>query len=166
MNFKQTVTKEDYLAFYKYHVTKNFLSPTKIFFVVLFIGTLLSGPFFGQPEMAYFGGAFLIIVILLYFRVTRSGGKIYDADTDAFNYTYKLDDVTISFSTKDGKSSKMWTEFVRYHETEEYLYIFTKSNKGLMFNRRDISVEIYDFMKKKLDENIKTLPIPKFNRKK
>ena len=164
--FKQKVNKEDYLEFYKYYVTRNFLSPAKIGFVVMFFAVLFSGPFFGRPEMAYGGAALLILVVILYFRITGSGGKIYDGDPKAFEYTYALDEVTISFSTKDGKSSKMWSEFVKYEEKDKYLYAFTKNNKGLMFVKSDIEDEVYSFIVKKLQENTKMIKVPGFLKKK
>lgn len=153
--FKQKVSKEDYLAFYKYHVTKNFMSPAKIGFTIMFFLMLFSGFFFGKMEVGIGGVVLLILVILMYFRITRSGSKIYDQDPSAFEYDYSLDDVTVSFSTKDGRSSKMWTEFVKTYEDELYLYIFTKSNKGLMFVKKSIDTEIYNFIMSKVKENKK-----------
>lgn len=164
--FKQNVGKEDYLEFYKYHVAKNFYSPIKIVFVAIFFIILFSGPLFGKPELLYGGLVLLFFVIMLFFRVSRSGGKIYDGDPDSFNYKYTFDDVTVTFATKEGQSSKMWSEFVKKYETEKYIYIFTKSNKGLMFIKDSMEAEVLTFLLKKLEDNVKEITLPKLFKKK
>ena len=155
--FKQKVNKEDYLAFYKYHVTKNFMSPIKLVFIALFFVILFSGFFFGNQTIGFAGIVLFIFVGLLFLRISKSGSKIYDADPEAFSYDYVMDSVTISFSTKDGRSSKMWSEFTTFFENDLYLYIFTKTNKGLMFVKTALEPEVYNFIKGKLDENSKSV---------
>jgi hypothetical protein len=78
-------------------------------------------------------------------------------DPESFNYDYVINEVTCSFSTKDGKSSKMWSEFVTKYENEEYLYIFTKKNRGLMFVKKSLEPEILEFINGKVSEKKKGL---------
>ena len=154
-DFKQKVSKEDYLEFYKFHVRKNLYSPLKLVFAAVFLLTLYSGPLYGQWNMLYIGIGLTVLLGVLYLRVSTSGAKIYDQDPETFNYQYKFDNVTVSFSTKDGKSSKMWTEFVDIHETDNYVYIFMKSNKGLMFVKSQAPEGAIDFIKTKVKPKAK-----------
>jgi hypothetical protein len=155
--FKQVVSKEDYLAFYKYHLLKKFYDPIKLAMGVVFFLILLSGIFFDQMVMFYTGIGLLVFVIFVYLRISFAGGKIYDMDPESFNYDYVINEVTCSFSTKDGKSSKMWSEFVTKYENEEYLYIFTKKNRGLMFVKKSLEPEILEFINGKVSEKKKGL---------
>jgi len=152
-NFTQEVTKEEYLAFYRYHILKKFYSPVKIIAVVFFFLILFSGPFYGQWTMLYAGLALLAFIVFMIFKIKNTGGKIYDQDPESFQYEYVLTDVTCSFSTKDGKSTKMWSEFVFLFEDEQYVFIYTKQNRGLMFVKEKMEEEVVAFIKQKVESN-------------
>ena len=166
MNFKQKTSLEDYLAFYKYHVLKNFMSPSKLIMVGVFGVMLIVAIIFGQTELKIGAAAIIVLSTLSFLRIQTSGKKIYEKDPESFEYNYKFDDVTVSFSTKDGKSSKMWSEFVKAYEDDLYIYIFTKSNKGLMFVKAQMPEEVLTFVKKKIDETINTNAFKKLITKK
>jgi len=154
--FTQEVSKEDYMAFYKYHVTKNFMSPIKMLFVLIFLGVMLSGVFFGRASMTYAGIGFVIVLAVMYLRLTKSGEKVYDKNPDGFTYHFVIDEETVSFSTADGKSSKKWNEFAKFYEDEQHIFLFTKQNKGLMFVKNQIEDEVCVFLSKTIKENLKS----------
>lgn len=151
--FNQNVNREEYLAFYKYHVVKNFMSPTKLIFSAVFFGALLSGAFFGYPEMTYAGVALIVMTVYMMSRLSKSGGKIFDKNPEAFSYDYTLDDNNLSFKTDEGSNTKPWKEFVKYFEDDKYIFIFTKTNKGLMFCKGKLDPETIKFILGKCEEN-------------
>lgn len=159
--FKQKISKEEYLVFYKFNATKNLYTPTKILVGSVFLLTLYSGFFFNNSGLGFVGVALTVLFVAAYFRVMTSGGKIYEMDPETFHYTYDINDVTVSFSTKDGKSSKMWSEFKDRYEDDEFLFVFMKNNKGLMFVKSKMPAGLLSFIQQKVPKERKLNAIDK-----
>ena len=125
--FKQTVTLEDFLVFYKYFLIKTFVKPFNILMIAIFMLYLLSGPFFGKPEMLLYALGFVLFLGILYYWLSRNGKKLYDRDTESFTMDYTIEDASLSFSSADGKYTKMWSEFHSLQETKGNVFLYLKA---------------------------------------
>lgn len=163
--FRQELTEEDFLVFYKLYLTKNFMRPLNIVLISIFFIVLLLGPFFGNPQTAYYALALAVFIVAMYFYMSRQGKKLYNKDPESFHMDYFVDDNTITFSSKDGSSSKMWSEFEHLQEVQEFVFIYLKNKRGLIFKRDYIGEDAYNYVIERASRDMKKKNIIRYNRK-
>lgn len=150
--FRQEVSETDFVIFYNYHIRRTLLRPFNLVLSAMFVLILLAGPFFGSPETLYYGLGFIAIIVLLYFYMNRQGKKLYQRDPDSFNMDYVINENGLRFESKDGFSEKMWSEFESMVISEEYVYIYLKNKRGLLFKKEICGNEVIDFLTSKGQE--------------
>ena len=97
-----------------------------------------------------------VFIAGLYYYMRGQGKRLYNGDPESFNMDYYVDENTLTFSTKEGSSSKMWSEFENLHEVEEFVFIYLKNKRGLIFKREYIGSEAYDFIVERASRDMKS----------
>lgn len=162
--FRQELTEEDFLVFYKLYLTKTFMRPLNIFLISIFFIVLLSGPFFGSPQTAYYAIGLAVFIVGMYFYMSRQGKKLYNRDPESFHMDYHIDENTITFSSKDGSSSKMWSEFENLHEVEEFVFIYLKNKRGLIFKKEYVGTYAYNFLVERAARDMKSKNVVRYHK--
>ena len=164
-NFRQELTEEDFLVFYKLYLTKNFMRPLNIVLVSIFFIVLLAGPFFGSPQTAYYAIGLAVFIVGMYFYMSRQGKKMYNRDPESFHMDYYLDENNVTFTSKDGSSSKMWSEFENLHEVKDFVFIYLKNKRGLIFKRDYIGEEAYNYIIERASRDMKKRNVTRYKNK-
>lgn len=162
--FRQELTEDDFLIFYKLYLTKTFMRPLNIVLISIFFVVLLAGPFFGNFQTLYYAIGLAAFIVGLYFYMKGQGKRLFNSDPESFSMDYYVDENTITFSTKEGSSSKMWSEFESMHEVEEFAFIYLKNKRGLIFKRDYIGSEAYDFIVERATKDMKAKNIIRFKK--
>lgn len=156
--FKQNVTKEDYVAFVTNHIKKSFLKVSNILLFTISIGYLIVSPFILDEQdftFLYIGLAIVALLIGMVFFVRRNAGKTYDKNPNAFDMAYRADDEGLTYIVPEGEIQKNWNEFYSVNETEEYLYLYVNKNSGLLFVKSQINQDIVRFIIENATKNMK-----------
>lgn len=156
--FKQTVTREDYIAFVTNHIKKSFLKVSNILLFTISIGYLIVSPFILDEQdftFLYIGLAIVALLVGMVFFVRRNAGKTFDKNPNAFDMAYKADDAGLTYIVPEGEIQKNWNEFYSIHETEDYLYLYVNKNSGLLFVKSQINHDILQFVTANATKNMK-----------
>jgi hypothetical protein len=162
--FRQELTENDFLVFYKLYLTKTFMRPLNIVLISIFFVVLLSGPFFGNYQTLYYAIGLAVFIAGLYYYMRGQGKRLYNGDPESFNMDYYVDENTLTFSTKEGSSSKMWSEFENLHEVEEFVFIYLKNKRGLIFKRDYVGSEVYDFIVERASRGMKAKNVIRYKK--
>jgi low affinity Fe/Cu permease len=162
--FNQKLTEEDFLVFYRLYFKKTFMRPLNVVIVTIFFIVLLMGPFFGSPQTAYYAIGLAVFLVAMYFYMGNQGKKLYNRDPESFKMDYVVNEDTITFSSEHGSSSKMWSEFARLHEVEEFVFIYLKNNRGLIFKRAYVGNEAFNFIIDRASRDIKQKNIIRYKK--
>lgn len=160
--FKQDITEEDFLVFYQLYFRKTFMRPLNVFLIAIFFIVLIAGPFFGSPQTLYYAIGLAVFLVGTYFYMKRAGKKMYNRNPDGFKMNYFVDETGVSFATDEGSSSKMWSEFENLHEVEEFVFIYLKNKRGLIFKRDYIGEEAYNYIIEQASKNMKSKNIIRY----
>lgn len=162
--FKQDLTEEDFLVFYQLYFKKTFMRPLNIVLVSVFLVVLLLGPFFNNPQTLYYAVGLVVFLFGTYFYMGRQGKKMYNRDPESFRMEYVVNEDFVSFTSKEGSSSKMWSEFENLHEVEDFVFVYLKNKRGLIFKREYTGVEAYNFIIERASRDMKSKNIIRFKK--
>jgi hypothetical protein len=161
-SFKQEVSLKDFQVFYNMHLKRIFFRPMNIIIALVFFVFLLSGPLFGNPETLIYAIVFVLIVALLFWWMPKNGEKLYSKDPDSFTMDYTLSESNITFQSKDGKSTKLWSEFYSMVETKDFVFIYLKNKRGLIFKKETLGEEATAFLIQKAESVMAKQNIKKY----
>ena len=90
--------------------------------------------------------------------------KMYNRDPDGFKMNYIVNEDSVTFSTDEGSSSKMWSEFENLHEVDKFVFIYLKNRRGLIFKREYIGEEAFDFIIERASREMKQRNIIRYKK--
>jgi hypothetical protein len=156
-NFKQHLSKEDYVNFVTAHMKSSMLKPLNIVLFIISVGYLVVSPFIlgtGDFTFLYFGLGIIALLVIMYFYARRNAAKQYEKNSEQFDMTYKVNDEGLNYILPQGSIEKKWIEFFSAFETEEYLFIYLQKNSGMVILKRDVPTDAVEFIKRKLVDHV------------
>ncbi len=159
-NFKQEVSKEDYVSFVTNHMKQSFFKPLNVVLFTVSIGYLMISPFLmAADERNYtftlIGLGLILLLIALTIFGKKAAGRQYDKAMGSFDMEYEVTDEALVYIIEEGNISKKWYEFYSVSENENYLYVYVNKQRGMLIIKRALSQDALNFIKAKLRENLK-----------
>lgn len=155
--FKQHVTREDYIAFLMNHIKMNIVKPINVVFFVILLGYLIAAPFItgtGDFTFTYIGFGLVGVMGLTLLIARRNAGKRYDKNAEKFDMSYHVDETAFSYVIGEQKIEKKWIDFYSASEVDDYLYIFVSRDSGTVLVKRDIPDDAIRFIRKQIRAHV------------
>lgn len=134
--FKNKVSEEDFLAFYKHYLKKTMLKPLSVGIYSVFLLFLLIGPIITKDYSMYmYFGFFAMITLFVVTSIPRKARKLYEHNKESFQLTYTFKKEALKFESPQGKNEKLWSEFHTLYETKDHYFIYLKNKRGLVFTK-------------------------------
>jgi LPXTG-motif cell wall-anchored protein len=158
-NFKQELTREDYISFVTNHLRQGLLKPLNILFFTISIGYLLVSPLLPGNEGNYgftlIGLALLLVLGAMIYFARRSASKRYESVKDEFKVEFTMDENTLRYELEDQRFiEKQWMEFYSAYERGDYIYLYVSKNSGIVIVTRDLQPEIVRFIRASLTKHL------------
>ena len=153
--FKQTWTKEDYVAFATNHLLINFFKVQNFILYFVSIGYLLITPLLTGKFTFFFIGLGLLAMMgfyILYAR--RAAGKGYEKNKDLLSISFVLNEEGLTYVTTEGEMTEPWAQFYSVKETKDYFFMYFTAQKGFLLAKRDLTEPMKNFIVKMFDEHM------------
>lgn len=151
-----TISKEDFNEFYKNFIFRTILKTSNLIVYSAFLLFLLVTPIVtGDLGYLIYFGVFLVIISLLFLYMKRQGNRLYENNPEAFNMTYTLTEKELTFKTKEGSSSKFYSEFFSIVEVEGYYFLYLKNKRGLIFVKSQMEEDAITYLIEQTTRNMK-----------
>lgn len=145
--FKNKVSEEDFLAFYKHYLKKTMFKPLSIGIYGVFLLFMLIGPIITRDYTMYMYLAFFVLITFFVFTsIPRKARKLYESNKDSFQLTYTMKEDVLQFEASQGKNEKLWSEFHTLYETQDHYFIYLKNKRGLIFTKSSMNEENMTFL--------------------
>lgn len=158
--FKQEVNQDDYVSFVTNHMKQSFLKPVNIVLFTVSIGYLMVSPFLMAADernytFTFIGLGLVLLLVALAAFSKKAAERQYLKSGGNFDMEYEITDEALVYIVSEGKIAKNWSEFYSVSENDDYLYVYVNKQRGMLIIKRAITSDALDFIKNKLQENLK-----------